>query len=105
MPILHPGDLLGRSGSNNLAATLSRFWPEIDNPIGALNHLKIMLNDNERMAGVDESLKNAKQHCDVVEMQTGCRLVENEQISDFAFFRVFSRFRFSLAGLTFSSVR
>src|SRR5438270_4625924 len=37
------------------------------------------------MTGVNESLKNLEQHCDVVEMQTGGRLVKDEQIAVRAF--------------------
>jgi hypothetical protein len=33
------------------------------------------------MTGVNQPLKNLKQHRDVIEVQTGRRLIENEEIS------------------------
>ena len=33
------------------------------------------------MPGIDEALENLEQHCDIVEVQTGRRFVEDEQIS------------------------
>jgi hypothetical protein len=73
-------DLFGRANADNFAAVISCFRSKIDNPIGGLNYFQIVLDHNERVAGRDQPLKNLEQHRDIVEVQTGGRLVENEQI-------------------------
>ena len=74
-------DLLWRSLGNNFPAVSARFGPKIDNPVGAFNHFKVVLDHDQRMAGIDQALKNLKQHRDVIEMQTGGRLVKDEKIA------------------------
>src|SRR5438552_316089 len=48
------GDLLGRPGGDNLAAGVAALGPQIDQPIARLDHVQIMLDDDHRIAGVDE---------------------------------------------------
>ena len=55
--------------------------PEIDDPVGAFNHFEIVLDHDQRMPGVDQSLEQLQQHRDIIEMQSGGRFVENEKIA------------------------
>ncbi len=43
------------------------------------------------MSGVDQSLKDLKQHRDIIEMQTGGRFVEDEQVPAMVAVSVFCR--------------
>src|SRR3984893_12608935 len=80
MRIVDLRDLLRRANANDFAAIVSRFRSKIDDPIGGLNHFQIVLDHNERVTSIHESLENLEQHRDIVEMQTSGRLVENKQI-------------------------
>ena len=39
-----PGNFLGCSFSNNLAAAFAALWTQIDYPVGALDHIEIVLD-------------------------------------------------------------
>src|SRR5436309_3294085 len=45
-------DFFRRSGSHQLSALLTAFRAEINDPIGAFNHLQIMLDHDEGVAGI-----------------------------------------------------
>src|SRR6202030_4731977 len=79
--VVDPCDLLRCSDTNDFAAFISGFRSEIDNPIGALNHFKIVLDDDDRVPAIDQSLEKLQQHRHIVEMQTGGWFVENEEIA------------------------
>src|SRR4030095_9631809 len=52
MTTLHARDFFRDPHGNNLSATRSSFRAEVDNPISTLNHLEIVFDDDERVAGV-----------------------------------------------------
>ena len=58
---------------------------KVDDIIGRLDHVEVVLDDHDRMAVVDQSVQAIKQPIDVGEVQTGRRLVENVQIVFTAF--------------------
>ena len=43
--------------SDELPTFVASLRPEIDDPIGTLDHLEIVLDHDDRVAGFDESLK------------------------------------------------
>ena len=47
--------------------------------VGAFDHFQIMLDDDHRMALLDQFVERPEQALDIVKMQTGGRLVENKQ--------------------------
>jgi hypothetical protein len=69
------------SNGHNLAAFIAGFGSEIDNPVGAFNHFEIVLDHNQRMPGVDQSLEQLQQNRDIIEMQSGGWFVENKKIA------------------------
>jgi len=75
------------SNGHNLAAFIAGFGSEIDNPVGAFNHFEIVLDHNQRMPGVDQSLEQLQQNRDIIEMQSGGWFVENKKIADGFFCR------------------
>src|ERR1700726_723336 len=62
---------------DQVAASISALWAEIDDPVRRLDHFEIMLDDNNRAAGIYEPPKSGQQFTHVVKMQTGRRLIEN----------------------------
>ena len=60
-------------------AALAALGPQIDDPIGGADHVEIVLDDEQRVPGIDEPSKRAQQFRDIVEMQAGRRLIEQEQ--------------------------
>ncbi len=52
--MLAGGDLLGRAGGDDPSAGLAALGPEVDDPVGRLDHLEVVLDHQHRVAGVDE---------------------------------------------------
>ena len=78
---IDPRDGFRSAGSDEFSAFVAGLRPEIDDPIGALDHLEIVLDHDDGVAGFDESLKQLHQHRDIVEMQPRRRLVEDKEIA------------------------
>jgi hypothetical protein len=53
--------------------------PEVDDPIGAFDHIEIVFDHQQRVSGIDEFLKHAEQAFDVGEVETGGGFVEDEK--------------------------
>ena len=73
------GDLLWRSGRDDPPALIAGFRAEIDKPVGALDDLHVVLDDDKAVAVVDEAVEHSKQPGDIVEVQTRGGFIENEQ--------------------------
>ena len=50
---------------------------KVDDPVGGLDDFEIVLDDDDRIALIDQFVQHFKQLRHVVEMQAGCRLIEN----------------------------
>src|SRR5688500_18203225 len=50
------GHLLRRARRDQLAARLAAPGPEVDHPVGLLDHVEVVLDHDDRVAGVDEPL-------------------------------------------------
>ena len=73
------GDVLGGAGGNDLPALVAGVGAEVNDPIGGLHDVEVVLDDEHGVAGIHEPLKDLKEHAHVVEVQAGGRLVEQEQ--------------------------
>ena len=73
-----------RADANDLAARISAFRPEIDQPVRRSDDVEIVLDDQQRMARRDQAPERTQQFCDVVEVQARRRLVEQEQLASVA---------------------
>src|ERR1035437_1436120 len=71
------GDLFGGAFSDDLAAGCTAFGAEVDDPIGGLDDIEIVLDDNQRAATVDELAEGGEELGDIVEMEAGGGLVED----------------------------
>ena len=57
MRVLNFRDLFGCSHGHDFTACITSFRAEIDDPIGALNHLEIVLDHDERMPAIHKALE------------------------------------------------
>ena len=70
-------DVLGRADGDELAARLAALRPEVDHPVGLLDHVEVVLDHDHRVAAVDEPLQRLEQLLDVREVEPRRRLVED----------------------------
>src|SRR4051795_7294795 len=63
-----PSDVLRRANRDDLAACLAALGPEIDNPVGLLDHIEVVLDDDHRVAAVHETLQRLEQLLDIGEV-------------------------------------
>src|SRR5262249_5362592 len=64
---------------HDLAAALAWARADVENPIGGKHHLRIVLDDDERVARVAQPMHDADHAADVAGMQPDRRLVEDEE--------------------------
>jgi hypothetical protein len=70
-------DVGGRALEDDPAAVVAGTGAEVDDPVGVRHDGQVVLDDDDRLAGVDEAVEQAEQPLDVGEVQAGGRLVED----------------------------
>ena len=65
-PKTHPATVVAGAGT------------EVDDPVGVRHDRLVVLDDDDRLAGVDKPVEQAEQLLDVGEVEAGGRLVEDE---------------------------
>src|SRR5438552_3647224 len=65
------------SGGDDIAPAQSSLRSQIDNPVGGLDDVQVVLNDEHGVATVNEAVEHAHKHPHVLEMKTGRRLVKD----------------------------
>ena len=73
--------LVRASAGDQLPAAFAAFGAKVDQPVAGADHVEVVLDDQQRVADVEQPAQRAHQLGDVVEMQAGGRLVEHEQRS------------------------
>src|SRR3982750_816053 len=72
------GDEVGRRPlEDNPAAVVAGAGAEVDDPVGVRHDPLVVLDDDDRLAGVDEPVEQAEQLLDVGEVEADGRLVED----------------------------
>ncbi len=66
-----------RSRCNNLSACLATLRPKIDDIVGTLDDIEIVLNYEHSVAKIDEPLQHVQKVLYIFEVESGCRLVED----------------------------
>ena len=69
--------LLRRPLGDDPAAVLASLGPQVEDPVGRLDHVEIVLDDDHGVALLLEPVEHLQQLLDVVEVQPGGRLVED----------------------------
>src|SRR6185436_836660 len=70
-------DGFGCARDEHAAPAGTTLGPEIDDPVGGLDHVEIVLDDHDGVALIAQPVQHVEQLRDVVEMQPGGRLVED----------------------------
>ena len=70
-------DFFRRSFGDDAPASAAAFGSEVDDPVGGLDDVEIVLDHDHRIAVVAQPVQHREQHLDVVEMKAGRRLVED----------------------------
>ena len=69
----------GRALGDDPAAVLAPFGAQVEDPVGRLHHVEVVLDDDDRVPLVLEPVQHLQQLLDVVEVQAGGGLVEDVQ--------------------------
>ncbi len=72
-------ELLGRAGADHHPTIFTALWSEIDQIVGGLDDVQIVLDDEQRMPRLEQLPECRQQLREVVEVQAGGRLIENVQ--------------------------
>src|SRR6202790_3573594 len=78
-------DRFGRADSHEISTAIAAFRTALDDPVGGLDHFKIVLDDDDRPSRIDQTAESEKELADIVEMQAGSGLIENIKHAAFAF--------------------
>ena len=70
------GDGLGNAGSQHAAPPRSALGAHVDDPVGGLDHIEVVLDHQHRVAQVDQAVQHFEQFADVGEVQSGRRFIE-----------------------------
>ena len=73
----HLGHLLGRTLGNHQAAGAAAFRAKVNDVIGTLDEIQIVLNDNDRVARIHQLLQHLDQAMHVRNVQACGRLIED----------------------------
>ena len=74
------GDRLGRPFGDELPARVAALGAEIEDPVGALDHVEMVLDHEHGVARVDQAVEDAEQLADIVEVEPGGGLVEDVEV-------------------------
>src|ERR1700686_202089 len=86
MRFFHLGNLLGRALRYDAAAAFATFGAEVDDPVGLLDYVKVVLDDQDGVAEVGEAVQDVEKFFYVVEVQAGGWLVQDvERAAGLAF--------------------
>ena len=71
----------GVRGGHQLAAALAALRSQIDDPVGGADDVEVVLDHQQRMAGLEQQPEGVHQARDVLEMQAGGGLIEDQQFA------------------------
>ena len=75
----HLAHFLGRALGHDGAAAVAAFGTEVDQPVAGTDHVQVVFDDDQRVARFEQLAQRAHELGDVVEVQAGGGLVEQEQ--------------------------
>src|ERR1700729_6725 len=71
------GDVFGGAGGDDVAAAGAAVGAEVDDVVGGLDDVEVVLDDDDGVAAVDEPAQDAQEFADVFEVQPGGGLVQD----------------------------
>ncbi len=72
-------DVFRRPRDDDAAAVVAGLGAQVDDPVGRLDHVEVVLDDDHRVAQIDQAIEHVEQLANVVEVQARRRLVEQVQ--------------------------
>ncbi len=69
----------GRSCDHNGAAGIPAFRPQVDHPVGGLDHIQVMLDHKDCMAFCCKALKHFKKLFNILEMKSCRGFIQDEE--------------------------
>jgi hypothetical protein len=73
------GDEFGRAFGDDLAAVGAGFGADLDEPVGGLEDVEVVLDDDDAVAAINEGLEDRDQAFDVVAVEAGGGFVEEDE--------------------------
>jgi len=73
------GDLFGCAFDDDSSAPRAAFRSDVNQPVGCADHIEIVFDDDDGVAGIDETLQDFQQFADVGKVQSGGGFVEQVQ--------------------------
>ncbi len=70
------GNRLRCTRGYDLPTAGTALWTKIDQPVGGLDDIQVVLNDHHRVTPVAESVQDLQQLPDIFKMKTRCRFVQ-----------------------------
>ena len=77
----HRDNFLRSPHRDHSSAAITAVGSHINDPVGQLDHIEIVLDDHQRVALLQEPLEHRRQPPNVLEMQSGGWFVEHVQLS------------------------
>ena len=68
-------NILNRTFRHDFPSAAAAFGTQINDPVAGTNNIRVMLNDDYRVAFVHELSQHAQQHTDIFEMQASRRFI------------------------------
>ena len=77
MAFLVSDEHFGRALLHQLAATIATFGANVDQPVGCLDHIEIVLDDGNRISLFHQFLQHLEKLGDIMEMQPRRRFIKD----------------------------
>src|SRR5215218_8985984 len=69
-----------RTAEHQLTAAAATFGSEVDDPVGVPDDVEVVFDDDDGVAGIDESIEHLEQMANVGHVEAGRRLVEDVDV-------------------------
>src|SRR5690606_25328432 len=66
---------LRRAFGDDLATAVAAFGAHVDDPVSALDHVQVVLDDQDRVTQIRQAVQHVQQVVDVSKVQPGGRLI------------------------------
>ena len=74
----HDAHIIGRTDADHFTTAFAALRTQIDQPIRGADDIEVVLDHEQRVTCIDQPIERTQQLFDVVEVQPGGGLIENE---------------------------
>ena len=79
MGFLNTGHIFRCTRSHNLATAITTFGAKVNNPVGGLDNIQVVLNNHYGIAMIPQAMQDIQQLLDIVEVQARGGFIQNIQ--------------------------